>query len=450
MSRLPTPGSDAGNWGDILNDFLDQSHNSDGSLKSSAVTAAGGDSSTKVSKSGDTMTGGLHVDDGGGATSDLEAGALYVSTNDGLHQASLNSSYLSISDTTTGNNVGGFFGQDGKALLFGASTSDYAYVSALSTDFQVRWQVLHDGSISWGDGSASPDTVISRTAANTLSMGAGDKLQQNAAPTTGDDLTNKTYVDSTAGSPSAAVILAPGSSTRNIIQPSGNFKPLIVRGHSTQATSLLELQNSTPTALFTVASDGAVTMASSVTHSLGASTVVNHSGGLYQGRQVKVDGYFSNTSGNPPGVGLIRLNNAEVIAWRNAGNSADYTLTVDSTDQLVTTTGVTASGQVTDHQNINAQTGTTYTLVIGDDGKIITLSNASAITLTVPTNASVAFPIGTRIDLIQKGAGQVTVAAAGGVTINATPGLKARAQYSAATLIKEATNTWYLVGDLSA
>ena len=99
---------------------------------------------------------------------------------------------------------------------------------------------------------------------------------------------------------------------------------------------------------------------------------------------------------------------------------------------------------------LNAQTGTTYTLVLTDAGKLITLSNASAITLTVPLASSVGYAIGTSIDMVQIGAGQVTVAGAVGVTVSATPGLKFRAQYSAATLLKIAANTWILVGDLSA
>jgi hypothetical protein len=65
-------------------------------------------------------------------------------------------------------------------------------------------------------------------------------------------------------------------------------------------------------------------------------------------------------------------------------------------------------------------------------------------------NSSVAFPTGSQINIIQTGAGQVTVAGAGGVTVNATPGLKLRAQWSAATLVKRATDTWVLIGDLSA
>jgi hypothetical protein len=101
-------------------------------------------------------------------------------------------------------------------------------------------------------------------------------------------------------------------------------------------------------------------------------------------------------------------------------------------------------------QSVNAQTGTTYTAVLSDAEKVITLSNASAITLTVPANASVAYPTGTHIDLIQTGAGQVTVVGAGGVTVLSTPTLKFRAQYSGATLVKTATNGWYLLGDLAA
>jgi len=98
----------------------------------------------------------------------------------------------------------------------------------------------------------------------------------------------------------------------------------------------------------------------------------------------------------------------------------------------------------------NAQTGTTYTLVIADANKLVTLSNASAITMTVPPNSSVAFPIGARVDLAQIGAGQVTVAQGSGVTVSATPGLKLRAQYAGATLIKTGTDAWLLFGDLAA
>ena len=99
---------------------------------------------------------------------------------------------------------------------------------------------------------------------------------------------------------------------------------------------------------------------------------------------------------------------------------------------------------------INAQTGSTYTLVLTDQGGLVTTSNASANTLTVPPNSSVAFATGTTLIVAALGAGQTTLTAGVGVTVVSTPGLKLRAQYSAATLVKTATNTWLAIGDLSA
>jgi hypothetical protein len=102
----------------------------------------------------------------------------------------------------------------------------------------------------------------------------------------------------------------------------------------------------------------------------------------------------------------------------------------------------------------NAQTGTTYTFVLADaDNKLVTASNAAAQTYTIPLNSTAAFPTGTQLNLIQIGAGQVTVQGASGVTVvstgatAATP--KCRAQYSAMTLIKRDTDSWYAVGDIS-
>jgi hypothetical protein len=100
---------------------------------------------------------------------------------------------------------------------------------------------------------------------------------------------------------------------------------------------------------------------------------------------------------------------------------------------------------------LNAQTGTSYTAVLGDDGDLVTLDNAAAITFTVPPNSSVAFGIGTQINIMQLGAGQVTITPGAGVTIrSANSRLKTTAQYSVATCVKIATDTWVAVGSLSA
>jgi len=104
---------------------------------------------------------------------------------------------------------------------------------------------------------------------------------------------------------------------------------------------------------------------------------------------------------------------------------------------------------------IDAKTGTTYTFVLQDaNNELITASNASAQTYSIPTNASVAFPIGAQINIIAIGAGQVTInAVTSGTTTVLSNGTtaaapKLRVQYSSATLIKVATDTWYVIGDL--
>jgi len=102
---------------------------------------------------------------------------------------------------------------------------------------------------------------------------------------------------------------------------------------------------------------------------------------------------------------------------------------------------------------LNAQTGTTYTLVLGDAAKTITLTNASAITLSVPTNASVAFAVGTQILLYQGGAGQVTVSAVTpGTTSIRSNGSKTKINgiYGVVCLMKLATDEWVLFGNTAA
>jgi hypothetical protein len=92
-----------------------------------------------------------------------------------------------------------------------------------------------------------------------------------------------------------------------------------------------------------------------------------------------------------------------------------------------------------------------YTLsALTERDSLIEVSSATAVTVTIPANSAVAYPVGTSIDILQTSTGQVTIAAGAGVTVNATPGLKLRTQWSGATLFKRATDTWVVYGDLSA
>jgi hypothetical protein len=120
------------------------------------------------------------------------------------------------------------------------------------------------------------------------------------------------------------------------------------------------------------------------------------------------------------------------------GNSGKY-LTTDGTN---TSWGAAVSTLTIP---LNAQTGTTYTLLGTDATKLVTLTNASAITVTVPNGV---FTTGQYIDLQQSGAGQVTVQSDGTTVITGT-GTKTRAQYSAATLVCTSTNNFTLIGDIA-
>jgi len=104
---------------------------------------------------------------------------------------------------------------------------------------------------------------------------------------------------------------------------------------------------------------------------------------------------------------------------------------------------------------LNDQTGTTYTTVLSDSYQVlVTMNNASANALKIPTNASVAHPVGTVITVLNKGAGLCTISAvtSGTTTIlsaGATAAAPTLAQYKSAALIKTATDTWYVVGAIA-
>jgi hypothetical protein len=131
---------------------------------------------------------------------------------------------------------------------------------------------------------------------------------------------------------------------------------------------------------------------------------------------------------------------------------ADLTAnTVSATNGIVFTDGTQTKVGVPSITGFIQKTAG-YTLdTLDHQDNIIEMDSASAVTFTIPTDAALAWPVGASMDIFQAGSGQVTIAPAdGSVTLNATPGLKLRTQWSSATILKRAANSWVVYGDLTA
>ena len=142
--------------------------------------------------------------------------------------------------------------------------------------------------------------------------------------------------------------------------------------------------------------------------------------------------------------------NGQVLTANSATSSGLEWSTPDVTlTNAVTLTSKTLTAPII-NLAINAQAAG-YEIVLTDNGKMVEVSNASAVTLSIPTN-STAFATGAQITILQTGVGQVTIAATtpGTTTVNGSPGLKLRGQWSSAVCIKRAAESWVVLGDLVA
>ena len=150
------------------------------------------------------------------------------------------------------------------------------------------------------------------------------------------------------------------------------------------------------------------------------------------------------------GSSILNIGNDATGSFYNTNTSHRFfTNSGTITALTIASTGAaTFTGLVTNYNVYNTQTAS-YTLVLADASKIVEMNVGSANTVTIPTNASVAFPIGTEITVLQYGAGVTSIAVASGVTIVSKDNANIIAnRYSGVTLIKRATNEWYLIGNI--
>jgi hypothetical protein len=166
---------------------------------------------------------------------------------------------------------------------------------------------------------------------------------------------------------------------------------------------------------------------------------------------LSVIGNSTNAAAAP--ADMAAANDNEV--FRRSGTSLGFGLlaTANISDSAVTAAKIAdrtiTPAKLSGVSTIDQKTGN-YTLVLDDRGKVLEVNSASGVTITVPTNASVAFATGAMVAVTRRGAGDVTIAGSG-VTLRSDSGrLKIGKQYAAVVLLKIGTDEWMVLGNLKA
>jgi hypothetical protein len=264
----------------------------------------------------------------------------------------------------------------------------------------------------------------------TFAVVTGTPASSPVAPSAPANALSLAIVDVAAG----ATSLVDANITDVRIQ--AKFKETIIKSQATATNTLLleqltsqtgkaiRIDNSSGTQRFAIAFDGTLTFADGSTQSTAAT------------------GGVTSITG---GTGITVTGTSAVSVAIDTAVTADLNTAQTLTNKTLTSPYI--------NLGINPQSNTTYTTVLTDNGKLVTLNNGSAIAVTIPLNSSVNYPVGAQINMVQLGAGQVTVSGAGGVTVvstgatAATP--KTRAQYSTLTAIQTSADNWLVVGDIS-
>jgi hypothetical protein len=396
----------------------------------------------------DTSTGNLTIDSAGGTVTVDDN--LVVSGN-----LTVNGTTVTVNSTTTT--------LDDPIITLGGDT---APVSDDGKDRGVEFN-WHNGTAAkvgfFGFDDSSGKFTFIPDATNTSEVFSGTlgTIDVGAVHINGSQIAASNLSNGTTGSGSIVLASSPTIATATLSSPTMTTPSLGVAS----ATSINKVAITAPATGSTLTiADGKTLTANNTLTLTGtdSSSVSFGAGGTVAYVADKLSVFAATSSSELAGVisdetgsGALVFGTSPTIATPTLTLSTTTSTTAgrvayDSTGfKIIVGDGTTAREYASSTVVTNAQTSS-YTTVLGDKDKLIEMNVASGNTLTIPPNSSVAYPVGTQIRILQVGAGQTTLTPGAGVTINGTPGLKLRAQWSSATLIKRATDTWVAVGDLSA
>ena len=273
----------------------------------------------------------------------------------------------------------------------------------------------------------------------------------------------ETYADGAVGAHSNDTTSVHGIADTSALATTSDVSTAQTAAETT-ASGYVTTHNSATTNVHGIA-DTSILITTTGTQTLTNKTITSPSG------LVKADVGLGNVDNTADASKPVSTAQASAIATAKAEAIADATSQVnavlasapaalDTLDELAAALGddanfaatvTTSLGNKVDSLTPISQKTDSYTLSsLTERDDLIEMNKATAVTLTIPLNSAVAYPVGTSLDILQTGAGQVTIAGAAGVTVNSTPGLKLRTQWSSCTLFKRAENTWVVYGDLTA